>query len=247
MTNNFYINGNLKYYGIGFTDKAVEALALNQVEKDVFCGEFNLCEGDVFKLTRPDWKDTMGFECLRGNRIDFVPTDDRYLGKNICCQKDGRYKIKVFAVDAITIEYLGEHDESQPSLWQVAGSLANYDNNWGKGYQKIYLKKLPASLYDTKYSEDDYNCYYTEKPIFLEKGDELKLAIISYENWLKDAGATLIKSCPYGSPRRETCCVDYGEDVNGHNILIKESGKYRFFIFIKKDDFDDFRIEWSWN
>ncbi len=233
-----HVNGRFSYYGSDFADIPFKRFSLNSGSITV-----NLKAGDIFKVSSPYWKNTLGYGNLKDSPY-FDGEWDGFYGVNICCLMDGRYLITVSG-ETIEASLVGDI-EDENSLWQIVGNLSRYpDNNWGRGENKLFLRPLSENSFHKDYSPELYNCYYNEEPVFLEKNDEFKLGILrSADEWVKPAGASLlVYKGDCGAALEDD--LGFGDNVGGANIRVNTPGKYIFYLYVNKEDTSDYRILWS--
>jgi len=268
MKDNLYLNGNLRYYGATFMDTPPESMRLHlMVGEDgnyELSGTFNVMQGDVFKISELGWENVLGYWSLEESDqgIYFSPVWDGHDGDNLYCKESGLYKISVNNRNIIHIDYLGAPKENEHSLWQIAGKLSNYENDWGTGSDAMHLYWLSdQEAYNPDYPMSLYDCYHTRKPVFLERGDELKLAIISDGTWVKMAGASLLDEHGNESQKGDDEFLGWGENAGGANIRVEKPGKYYFYLYVarkklnprsedseeSRKNHDEFRIVWTYN
>lgn len=244
MLEKFYLNGKLKVYGTTFEKEPAEAVII-PCRDGITKGNFNLMEGDVFKVAQADWVNTIGYENTKCDIDCFVRSSDGFGGQNIRCIKDGRYTVTVNTTEEISIEYIGEPDENELSAWEVAGDMVNHPDKWGIGPDKIYLKNISKEKLPLECSYYDFNCYCNPEPLALEPGDQLKLAALNDTLWVKVAGKSLLRDHGQNTTFGDDSFIGDGDEAYGPNILIKHSGKYVFYLCISKADPENFEIHWE--
>jgi len=232
-----YINGRLGYYGSDFTDVPYDRF---EIVGDGI--EINLMAGDLFKVSQPYWHNTLGYSNLVSDDC-FDGSPDGFGGSNIFCLYEGCYRITVRG-DRIKAVRIGNIKE-ESSLWKAVGNLTYYPyNNWGVGWDSFFLYKIPGYKHHIAYPEHEYDCYYNERFLFLEKDDEFKLAILNREKWVKSVDASHLE---YHAEMEGSSPDDlvFGENVGGPNIKVNKAGKYELYVYVSKSNPTDCKVLWS--